>query len=86
LQHITLSACKGEHHRQLFLAYGSKRERKSERGKERERERERTRAGERESIFFKGMTGALAPFIYLVENICNSNYFVQNVYFHQREL
>ena len=45
------------------------RERKREGGRERERKREegeRERDGERIVIFFKGMTGALAPFSYLV--------------------
>ncbi len=43
--------------------------------KVRKREREREKEGERERellfLFFKGMTGALAPFSYLVFNICN---------------
>jgi hypothetical protein len=39
---------------------GVKRERK--RGRERERKKE----NEKERVFFKGMTGALAPFSYLV--------------------
>jgi hypothetical protein len=33
------------------------------------RERERERKREEKEIFFKGMTGALAPFSYLVINI-----------------
>ncbi len=43
-----------------------KRERKREREKERKRERERERERKREYLFLKGMTGALAPFSYLV--------------------
>jgi hypothetical protein len=34
--------------------------------REREREKKRKREGERKRVFFKGMTGALAPFSYLV--------------------
>jgi hypothetical protein len=37
-----------------------------EREVERETERERERLRKREFLFFKGMTGALAPFNYLV--------------------
>jgi hypothetical protein len=44
-----------------------KRERERERGREREKEGERER--KREYIFLKGMTGALAPYSYLVNNI-----------------
>jgi hypothetical protein len=47
-------------------------QREKERGGEREREREKEggREGERgEGIFLKGMTGALAPFSYLVVEI-----------------
>jgi hypothetical protein len=46
------------------------RERKREGGREREREKERVRKRERELLFsfLKGMTGALAPFSYLVFN------------------
>jgi len=46
-----------------------KREREKERDKEREKERERKREGELSRIvifILKGMTGALAPFSYLV--------------------
>ncbi len=52
-----------------------RRERESEKERERvirrEREREREKVGEREReyLFLKGMTGALAPFSYLVKNI-----------------
>ncbi len=44
------------------------RERERERKKERERggEREKESGREREYLFLKGMTGALAPFSYLV--------------------
>jgi hypothetical protein len=51
------------------------REREKEGGRERERERESEKEGERERcricpdllfLFFKGMTGALAPFSYLI--------------------
>jgi hypothetical protein len=38
----------------------------TERGRERERERERERGREREYLFLNGMSGALAPFSYLV--------------------
>ncbi len=44
------------------------REKKSE--KERQREREKERQRKREYLFLKGMTDALAPFSYLVTNIC----------------
>ncbi len=37
-----------------------------ERERGRERDRERLRKMEREYLFIKGMTGALAPFSYLV--------------------
>ncbi len=47
----------------LGRAATGQREKEGERERKRERERERRR--ERE-IFFKGMTGALAPFSYLV--------------------
>jgi hypothetical protein len=45
-------------------------ERERERGRERESKRESEKEGERERcrIFLKGMTGALAPFRYLVSN------------------
>jgi hypothetical protein len=40
------------------------------RGREKVREREREGERKREYLFFKGMAGALAPFINLVTNIC----------------
>jgi hypothetical protein len=40
--------------------------RERERKRERERGREKERENERENLFLKGMTGALAPFSYLV--------------------
>jgi hypothetical protein len=43
-----------------------KREGERKREKERERERERERCPELLSLFLKGMTGAWAPFSYLV--------------------
>ena len=55
------------------------RERERERERKREREREKERERERESskicpellfLFLKGVTGALAPFSYLVVYIC----------------
>jgi hypothetical protein len=44
----------------------SKRERESKSEGERESEKERKREREREYLLLKGMTGALAPFSYLV--------------------
>ena len=52
-------------HTTSSLAREIERERETERETDRERERERERAGERVFIL-KGMTGALAPFSYLV--------------------
>jgi hypothetical protein len=43
--------------------------RKRERKRGRERVRKRDRVRERCRIFLKGMTGALAPFSYLVDNV-----------------
>ncbi len=50
-------------------------EREREREKDRERGRERGRERERELLFLflKGMTGALAPFSYLVYKIVSSS-------------
>jgi len=69
-----LYAWKGAH-----TLFAGQREREREREKERERERERERGREREKeserckicpellfLFLKGMTGALAPYSYLV--------------------
>ncbi len=44
----------------------------------RERERERGREREREFLFLKGMTGALAPFSYLVYYYCAIIYVNKN--------
>jgi hypothetical protein len=69
-----LYACKGAH--TLFTGQREgEREREGERKREKEREREREKEGEKEEergrerkrvLFLKGMTGALAPFSYLV--------------------
>ncbi len=83
MQHIALPTCKGEH--TLFTGQrererGRERKRKRERERETDRERERKREGERERegvrekervFIFKGMTGALAPFSYLVSIYCH---------------
>ncbi len=59
--------------REIKKERGREREKKRERGRKRERERERKREREKERenivalfLFLKGMTGALAPFSYLV--------------------
>jgi hypothetical protein len=68
-----LYACKGAHTIEIPLHQSQHRdrsilqpiwvrERERERGRRREKERER----EKERVIFKGMTGALAPFSYLV--------------------
>ncbi len=54
--------------------------RERERERERERKKEGGRERERERIFLKGMTGALAPFSYLVANILA--YFTERLYIH----
>jgi hypothetical protein len=65
-------ACKGTH--TLFTGL-REREKGGEGGREREREREKVREKKRERcriwlfLFLIGMTGALAPFSYLVSNI-----------------
>ncbi len=57
-----LYACKGEH-----TLFTGQRETETERERKRERERERERiCSELLFLFLKGMTGALAPFSYLV--------------------
>ncbi len=69
---MLLYACKGAHHRDrpAHPLHRSKRERKRERKKrEGERQKESERCGicpELLFLFLKGMTGALAPFSYLV--------------------
>jgi hypothetical protein len=61
-------ACKGAYtHRQLMSSsavYGTPSSPVREREREKERKKERKR--ERENLFIKGMTGALAPFSYLI--------------------
>ena len=57
---------------------GQQREREKEGGRQRERERERERCRiclELLVLFLKGMTGALAPFSYLVSDICSQKTF-----------
>ncbi len=73
-----LYACKGAHHRDrrfttISMAHtpSQRTERERERGKEKEGERKEKEGGEiiereREYLFLKGMTVALAPFSYLV--------------------
>jgi hypothetical protein len=72
-----LYACNGAH--TLFTGQRERdKKRERERKKEKERERERCRIGpELLFLFLKGMTGALAPFSYLVINnksIINNGY------------
>jgi hypothetical protein len=55
--------------------------RKTERGSERENEKER----ERGFLFLKGMTGALAPFSYLVVNKLRKHHSYQILLLHSPE-
>ncbi len=62
-----LYACNGAHHRDRTYLYGVHTHFPTQREREREREREICRiCPELVFSFLKGMTGALAPFSYLV--------------------
>ncbi len=64
-------------------------EKEGESGREREKEkegesgREREKEGEREYLFLKGMTSALAPFSYLVKDKCRAIMILLTNIFHR---